>query len=187
MKRVATFAALAVVGAVACRSDAPTAPTELVLQVQASDDQDGGGRHPFRARLLGAEEVPPRATHAHGQAHFLLSKDGTSLSYRLQVVHINNVIASHIHLGAFGANGPIVVFLFGPVPPGGGPSRGQIAEGTITAANFIGLLAGKTMPDLLAAIAAGGAYVNVHTNDGVDPPNTGPGDFPGGEIRGQMK
>jgi hypothetical protein len=27
--------------------------------------------------------------------------------------------------------------------------------------------------------------VNVHTNDFVDPPSTGPGNFPGGEIRGQ--
>jgi hypothetical protein len=33
---------------------------------------------------------------------------------------------------------------------------------------------------------AGNAYVNVHTNDGVDPTNTGAGDFPGGEIRGQI-
>jgi hypothetical protein len=27
----------------------------------------------------------------------------------------------------------------------------------------------------------------VHTNDGVAPPNTGPGNFPGGEIRGQVR
>jgi hypothetical protein len=27
----------------------------------------------------------------------------------------------------------------------------------------------------------------VHTNDGVPPINTGPGDFPGGEIRGQIR
>jgi hypothetical protein len=27
----------------------------------------------------------------------------------------------------------------------------------------------------------------VHTNDGVAPPNSGPGDFPGGEIRGQIR
>jgi hypothetical protein len=33
----------------------------------------------------------------------------------------------------------------------------------------------------------GGAYVNVHTNDGVAPTNTGCGDFPGGEIRGQIE
>jgi len=26
----------------------------------------------------------------------------------------------------------------------------------------------------------------VHTNDGVAPTNTGPGDFPGGEIRDQV-
>jgi hypothetical protein len=39
---------------------------------------------------------------------------------------------------------------------------------------------------VLAAMASGATYVNVHTNDGVDPPNTGPGDFPGGEIRGQV-
>ena len=37
------------------------------------------------------------------------------------------------------------------------------------------------------AIDAGSVYVNVHTNDFVDPPNTGPGDFPGGEIRGQLQ
>jgi hypothetical protein len=27
----------------------------------------------------------------------------------------------------------------------------------------------------------------VHTNDGVPPTDTGPGDFPGGEIRGQIR
>jgi hypothetical protein len=32
----------------------------------------------------------------------------------------------------------------------------------------------------------GGAYVNVHTDDGVDPPNTGAGDMASGEIRGQV-
>jgi hypothetical protein len=42
------------------------------------------------------------------------------------------------------------------------------------------------MSDLLAAIAAGDAYVNVHTNDGIPPTGTGPGDLPGGEVRGQV-
>jgi hypothetical protein len=40
---------------------------------------------------------------------------------------------------------------------------------------------------VLAALGSGATYVNVHTNDGVAPPNTGPGDFPGGEIRGQTR
>ena len=33
---------------------------------------------------------------------------------------------------------------------------------------------------------SGDTYVNLHTNDGVDPQNSGAGDFPGGEIRGQI-
>jgi len=39
----------------------------------------------------------------------------------------------------------------------------------------------------LVVDARGNAYVNVHTNDGMAPPNSGPGDFPGGEIRGQLR
>ena len=44
---------------------------------------------------------------------------------------------------------------------------------------------GVDMP-LLEAIRAGLTYVNVHTNDGGAASNTGPGDFPGGEVRGQI-
>jgi hypothetical protein len=40
---------------------------------------------------------------------------------------------------------------------------------------------------VLEAVRNGNAYVNVHTNDGVDPPDTGAGDFPDGEIRGQIE
>jgi hypothetical protein len=36
------------------------------------------------------------------------------------------------------------------------------------------------------ALDTGNAYVNLHTNDGVDGTNTGPGDFPGGEIRADV-
>ena len=64
---------------------------------------------------------------------------------------------------------------------------GVLAEGTITAADLVGPLAGHPLSDLIDAIQAGNAYVNVHTNDGVAPTNTGPGDFPGGEIRGQLE
>jgi hypothetical protein len=56
----------------------------------------------------------------------------------------------------------------------------------ITSSNLVGLLAGHPLSDLIDAMENGSAYVNVHTNDFVDPPNTGPGDFPGGEIRGQL-
>jgi len=137
--------------------------------------------------LSGAEEVPARATRARGTAVFNLSADGDELSYRLIVANIENVVQAHIHIGPAGQNGPFGVFLYGPVPPGGGRIDGVIAEGTITAANFVGPLAGLGMDDLVAHIVAGNAYVNAHTNDGVAPANTGPGDFPGGEIRGQIQ
>jgi hypothetical protein len=96
------------------------------------------------------------------------------------------VVAAHIHLGVAGVNGPVVVFLAGPFDPGGGRVDGIIGQGTITSANFVGPLAGMDFSVLVAAMRAGGTYANVHTNDGVAPANTGPGDFPGGEIRGQI-
>lgn len=141
----------------------------------------------FVAHLSGGQEVPERLTNATGQALFQLSADGKELTYRLVVANIDNVVASHIHLAPAGVNGPVVVFLFGPAPPAGGGLNGLIAEGVITAANLTGPLLGQDIGVLIAAMRSGGAYVNVHTNDGVAPTNSGPGDFPGGEVRGQIR
>ena len=141
----------------------------------------------FRALLSGGDEVPPNASLGRGTAIFKLSADGTELEYRLIVANIENVTASHIHLGPAGSNGPVVAFLYGSVPPGGGRIEGVIATGAITAANLVGPLTGQPFSMLVAALRAGTAYVNAHTNDGVAPTNTGPGDFPGGEIRGQVQ
>lgn len=136
--------------------------------------------------LTGAEEVPPRATQAQGQAIFHLSDDGTSLEFRVIATNIDNVVASHIHVGPAGTNGPIVAFLYGTAASGGGRHTGVLSAGTITATNLIGPLAGQPLAALVQAIRSGDAYVNVHTNDGVLPTNQGPGDFPGGEIRAQI-
>lgn len=139
----------------------------------------------FTARLSGAEEVPPRDTDARGSAGFQLSEDGTALSYSVKVINIENVFAAHIHCGAKRVNGPVGVTLFmGPV--GGGPVSGTLAKGTITAPDPGNGCGWEDLAAVVAAMNSGNAYVNVHTNDGVDPANTGPGDFPGGEIRGQI-
>jgi CHRD domain len=134
----------------------------------------------------GAFEVPVRDTNAQGQAIFNLAEDGQSIDYRLIASNIDNVVQAHIHIGPPGVNGPITVFLFGPVAAGGGPHDGVLATGTITAANLIGPLVGQPLSALVEAMRSNNAYVNVHTNDGVDPINTGPGDFPGGEIRADI-
>lgn len=141
----------------------------------------------FVAPLKGEQEAPPVDTNATGLAKFQLSADGTVLSYKLIVANIDNVVASHIHIAPAGQNGSVVLFLYGSVAPGGGPSNGILAQGTKTAANLVGSLAGQPLSDLISLMSAGNAYVNVHTNDGEAPPNTGPGDFPGGEIRGQIQ
>ena len=152
-------------------------------QSSAMDDMSDGHYNP---KLLGTNENPQRITPAHGRAVFHVSDDGTSVDYQLVVNDITNVRQSHIHIGQPGTNGPIVVFLYGPVPAGGGPIDGMIARGTFTAANLIGPLKGHQFSELLDAMRTGNAYVNVHTDDGVPPANTGPGDFPGGEIRGVL-
>ena len=141
--------------------------------------------------LKGRYEVPLRSTNAQGQAIFRVSDNGQSVDYKLIASNIDNAFMAHIHMGPPGTNGPIVVWLYpgtAPVagPLGSGRHDGVLAEGTFTAANLVGPLAGHPLSDLLAAIETGNAYVNVHTNDGVGAVNTGPGDFPGGEIRGQL-
>jgi hypothetical protein len=171
-------------GAVACTEPGPTVALPVfdmapALGVVANDGKNAG------VPLSGDEEVPARATEARGTA--VLHFDGDELSYKLIVANIENVIAAHIHIAAAGVNGGVGVFLYGTVAPGGGRVQGVIAEGTLTAANFIGPLAGLPMDDLRDRVLAGNAYVNVHTNDGVAPTNTGPGDFPGGEVRGQIQ
>lgn len=139
----------------------------------------------FGGKLTGAQEVPPRTTGATGSANFQLSEDGTALSYTLKVTNIENVVAAHIHCGAKGVNGPVGVTLFMGTP-GSGPISGTLASGTITVPDTGNACNWADLAAVLAAINSGNAYVNVHTNDGVAPTNTGPGDFPGGEIRGQI-
>jgi CHRD domain-containing protein len=141
--------------------------------------------------LKGRYEVPLRNTDAQGQAIFRVSDDGQSVAYKLIASNIDNAFMAHIHMGSSTVAGPIVVWLFPstapvPGPLGSGRHDGVLAEGTFTAANLVGPLAGHPLSDLLAAIQSGNAYVNVHTNDGQGAVNTGPGDFPGGEIRGQL-
>jgi hypothetical protein len=163
----------------------------VALAVSAAAVAVAANESNFGTHLKGKFEVPLRGTDAQGQATFRVAEDGQSIDYKLIASNIDNAFMAHIHLGAVGVNGPIVVWLYpgtAPVqgPFGSGRHDGVLAEGMITAANLVGPLAGHPLSDLLAAIADGSAYVNVHTNDGVDGVNTGAGDFPGGEIRGQL-
>jgi hypothetical protein len=159
--------------------------TASVVQAHDNNDDHGEGQR-FVATLSGNEEVPRRLTPAEGRAVIRVSEDGTQLAFTLRVSHIENVIMAHIHCGTPGVNGPVGVTLFGPVAPGGGKVSGVIARGVRTAPDAGNGCGWSDLAAVLAAIQSGKTYVNVHTNDGVAPTNTGPGDFPGGEIRGHV-
>lgn len=133
----------------------------------------------YVAPLSGGEEVEPVDTNATGVAVFHVSKDGTELSYKLNVANIEDVMMAHIHLAERGVNGQVAVWLYPSAPPPQlipGRTDGTLATGTITDSDLVGPLAGMTVADLLEQIEAGNAYVNVHTAA-----------HPGGEIRGQLR
>ena len=113
--------------------------------------------------------------------------NGQSVDYRLTVQDIDNASEGDIHLGTEGANGPLVVKLFHAEAPKKGRFSGVLAQGRFSAADLVGPMRGAPLSDLLEMFAEGNAYVNVHTSDGTDPPNSGPGDYRLGEIRGQIK
>jgi hypothetical protein len=140
----------------------------------------------YTTKLTGGEEVPPRTTPGSGEVAIQVSADGQSLTYTVTVRDITNVTMGHIHVGAKGANGDIVLPLVPTAPPAGGPKSGVIGQGTATAAQLVGPLQGKTLTDLIAEMDAGNAYVNIHTGAGGTPATLQPGDLPPGEIRGQL-
>lgn len=140
----------------------------------------------FATAMVGAAEVPPVTTLARGTAKFVLSRDGLALRYTVKASRISNVSDAHIHLGPAGADGQVVAHLMDPATTKVG-RRKVTMRGVITAASLAGPMAGMTLADLVTQMSAGATYVNVHTDDGVAPPGTGPGDFPGGEIRGQIR
>jgi hypothetical protein len=149
----------------------------LVLSLAVGGALAAAGPRNYRAHVASPEGTE---TRGQGQAIFRFSADGTELTYKLNVANIENVTQAHIHLApAVGANGPVVLWLY----PSGAPavlipgrSNGTLGEGTVTAANLVGLLAGMSLDDLKAKMDAGLTYVNVHTTAN-----------PAGEIRGVIR
>lgn len=101
-----------------------------------------------------------------GEAYvFGIDGDPTTLCYVLLVDKIDTALAAHIHEGAAGTNGSIVVNL---AAPGDGNAADCLTEGE--AGKFVG---GQTVADVLANPED--YYVNVHNAA-----------YPNGAIRGQL-
>ena len=112
----------------------------------------------FATALNIGQEVPhPKGTKAGASGHFAATLTGTTLKWTLTFGHLSGpAMAAHVHTGARGVSGPVIIPLCGPCHS---PLSGSA---TPTAAQIAALKAGKT-------------YVNVHTAKN-----------PGGEIRGQV-
>jgi hypothetical protein len=114
----------------------------------------------FSVAMTGETEVPPGDVVGTGTATVRARAGQGQVCFTFSVQHITlPAVAAHIHKGAAGAAGPIVV---GLVPPA---ASGK-SSGCVAAARSV-----------VAAILANPAtyYVNVHTTE-----------FPAGAIRGQL-
>lgn len=142
----------------------------------------GGGTKNFKANPLnGYAEVPSVSSVGTGSFEARLAKDGSSLDYELRYSGLEGTVTTqaHVHFGKASDSGGVSYFLCG----GGGkpactPSEG-VFRGTITAADVIGPagqgIAPTEFAEIVAAMRAGVAYANIHTNK-----------HPSGEIRAQI-
>jgi len=109
-----------------------------------------------KVNLSGAEEVPPVSVPGSGSGSFTIGADGT-VSGSVTTTGVQGT-AAHIHIGARGANGPVVI----PFTKSGDTYSAP---------------AGAKLNDAqMQAFKAGNLYVNVHTAQNK-----------GGEVRGQLQ
>lgn len=110
------------------------------------------------AALVGSQEAPANASTASGAATFSVDATSKVLTGTVTTAGIGGV-AAHIHEGAIGVAGPVVIALTG----GTGGVWTVPASTVLTDAQY-------------AALQAGSYYINVHSAA-----------FPSGEIRGQIQ
>jgi CHRD domain len=113
------------------------------------------GSGAVRVKLTGAEEVPPVSTAAKGSGSFRIADDG-SVSGSVTTEGVASTMA-HIHFGAKGKNGPVIV----PLSKNG--DTYSVPEGR------------KLTDAQMKAFKDGDLYVNVHSAA-----------HKGGEIRAQI-
>jgi hypothetical protein len=124
----------------------------------------------FEADLSGAAERPILVmTEGVGDAKF--ESDGTSVDFELKWDDLSTpAFAAHIHCGGPDQAGPVGVTLFAAPMD----TEGEV-QGTFTTPDAGNACGWEDLADVLDAMMAGNAYVNVHTTLNR-----------GGEIRGQV-
>jgi len=163
--------------------------TLVVAPLVAGNDE----HHTIKTRLSGYQETP-QTINSPGSGEFKakIRNGGTAIDYELTYRNLSsNITQSHIHFGRPATSGGVVLFLCTnlgnapatvPVPQACPTTNPATITGTLTAADVIalsgqGIDSGEAgFAEILKAIGAGAAYVNVHTV------TRGPG-----EIRGRLR
>jgi hypothetical protein len=127
-----------------------------IVALAACAGMTSGGGQTVPVKLSGAEEVPPVSTQASGTGNFTIAPDG-AVSGSVTTTGVQGMMA-HIHQGARGQNGPVII----PLTKSGD---------TYTAPD-----GAKLTEPQMSAFKAGNLYVNVHS-----PTNKG------GEVRAQLQ
>lgn len=136
---------------------------------------DGDDDDRYEATLTGSSEVPANNSTATGS--FTMTDEGDHFEFRLTAQGIAMPTAAHIHAGAPGVNGGILVPLFSTTNPPATFS-GTLAADEFASVDIValpGAAAPISMDSLRVLLRTQGAYVNVHTTA-----------RPAGEIRGQI-
>ena len=129
----------------------------------------------FTTTLSGGNENPGVVTGSVGTATVTWNPATGAGTYRVEVYNMPvGTTASHIHVGAAGTNGPVIINF---TVPAGGISNDYALSGTfgcsdVTVRAEQGI---NSCEDFSQAIVLGNTYVNVHSTAN-----------PGGEIRGQL-
>jgi hypothetical protein len=118
----------------------------------------------YAGELRGSNEVPPNSSTAVG-AYYITIDPSFNLTWEVNIGALQNATLSHIHDGAAGTNGPILITF--------AASSSQFQNGRTFGTTSIAGLNADTRQRLISQPSA--FYVNVHSNQ-----------FPGGEIRGQL-
>lgn len=129
----------------------------LIAAIALTGCASMGGNKPLEVRLSGAQEVPPVTTSATGTGTIRVADD-KSVNATIRTQGLVGV-AAHIHEGATGANGPVIV----PMDKTGENDWSTKPGAKLTDAQY-------------EAYKAGRLYFNVHTAANK-----------GGEIRGQIR
>lgn len=119
-----------------------------------------GNLYSLTAPLNGGNEVPAGDPDGFGYARVTIFLDTAELCYQVSVARVDPATAMHIHEGAAGVAGPVVIPLEAPSPDG-------LVSGCVV-----------VDPALLADILVNpwNYYVNVHNPA-----------YPGGAVRGQLE